>query len=361
MPLVFLPFPGSGFGPVEPMPAGLRWFAEDQPFSPITETLRALLAGTAPEHLWPALGWLATGHAQVRAVLADHRFSSRPELAHHPVPGLDAAMPPAPLGDLAGTDPPEHTRYRRLFTGWFAVRRTHALAGAAERATTEHLDAMAERGRAADLVRDYAKPVPAAIICDVLGVPHTDRAAFLEQVDLMASPDERPDARFAAYARVQEHLADLAGAKRVAPDDDLISALAGGGLRVDEVAGLATSLLGAGADTTAAVIGLSALALLRDRERVAPGGRAQFHALLKGEDPVKAAVEELLRPSRSRPPTAIPPGSPRPSRSTCTGASRPPTTWRSATAATSASASSSPAWSCGSRCPPCSGASRPCA
>jgi ABC-2 type transport system permease protein len=47
MPLMLLPFFGSGFVPVESMPAGLRWFAEHQPFTPIIETLRGLLTGTA--------------------------------------------------------------------------------------------------------------------------------------------------------------------------------------------------------------------------------------------------------------------------------------------------------------------------
>ena len=47
MPLMLLPFFGSGFVPVESMPAGLRWFAEHQPFTPIIETLRDLLTGTA--------------------------------------------------------------------------------------------------------------------------------------------------------------------------------------------------------------------------------------------------------------------------------------------------------------------------
>lgn len=46
MPLVFLPFLGSGFVPTDSMPAGLRWFAEYQPFTPIIETLRGLLLGT---------------------------------------------------------------------------------------------------------------------------------------------------------------------------------------------------------------------------------------------------------------------------------------------------------------------------
>jgi ABC-2 type transport system permease protein len=46
MPLVFLPFLGSGFVPTDSMPVGLRWFAEYQPFTPVIETLRGLLLGT---------------------------------------------------------------------------------------------------------------------------------------------------------------------------------------------------------------------------------------------------------------------------------------------------------------------------
>jgi ABC-2 type transport system permease protein len=46
-PLVFLPFLGSGFVPTDSMPVGLRWFAEYQPFTPIIETVRGLLLGTA--------------------------------------------------------------------------------------------------------------------------------------------------------------------------------------------------------------------------------------------------------------------------------------------------------------------------
>src|SRR5690606_13546944 len=45
MPLLLLPFLGSGFVPTDSMPAGLRWFAEYQPFTPVMETLRGLLVG----------------------------------------------------------------------------------------------------------------------------------------------------------------------------------------------------------------------------------------------------------------------------------------------------------------------------
>jgi ABC-2 type transport system permease protein len=60
MPLMLLPFFGSGFVPVESMPAGLRWFAENQPFTPIIETLRGLLTGTAIGSSGAlAVGWCA--------------------------------------------------------------------------------------------------------------------------------------------------------------------------------------------------------------------------------------------------------------------------------------------------------------
>ncbi|SHF94172.1 ABC transporter permease [Streptoalloteichus hindustanus] len=60
MPLVLLPFLGSGFVPTDSMPTGLRWFAEYQPFTPIIESVRALLSG-APlgNNLALALGWCA--------------------------------------------------------------------------------------------------------------------------------------------------------------------------------------------------------------------------------------------------------------------------------------------------------------
>ena len=54
-----LPFLGSGFVPVETMPAGVRWFAEYQPFTPIIETVRGLLAGSVvpATTVWTAIGW----------------------------------------------------------------------------------------------------------------------------------------------------------------------------------------------------------------------------------------------------------------------------------------------------------------
>ena len=78
MPLMLLPFFGSGFVPVESMPAGLRWFAEYQPFTPIIETVRGLLTGTAiGSSGLVATAWCA-GIALVGYLWARRNYERRP-------------------------------------------------------------------------------------------------------------------------------------------------------------------------------------------------------------------------------------------------------------------------------------------
>jgi ABC-2 type transport system permease protein len=78
MPLMLLPFFGSGFVPVESMPAGLRWFAEHQPFTPIIETVRGLLTGTAiGSSGLVATAWCA-GIALVGYLWARRNYERRP-------------------------------------------------------------------------------------------------------------------------------------------------------------------------------------------------------------------------------------------------------------------------------------------
>lgn len=81
MPLLILPFLGSGFVPTESMPSALAWFAEYQPFTPIMDTLRALLLGTSPEATtaWSAVAWCVAltllGHGWARRIYARPRKS----------------------------------------------------------------------------------------------------------------------------------------------------------------------------------------------------------------------------------------------------------------------------------------------
>ncbi|SFO88420.1 Cytochrome P450 [Amycolatopsis arida] len=234
------------------------------------------------------VGWLVTGHAAVRAVLADRRFSTRLELAHNPYgSGEDAPLPPAQPGDFLHVDPPEHTRYRRLLTGEFTVRRMRQLADRVERFTAERLDAMERQGPPADLVPAFAQAVPALVICDLLGVPYADRERFHHHAVVVTGSIGTAEEQAASYLALQEYLAELVPAKRAEPTDDLLSGLTRTDLTDEELTNIGVLLLGAGLDTTANMLALGTFALLGRPERVA--------ALRADPGLVEPAVEELLR------------------------------------------------------------------
>jgi cytochrome P450 len=265
--------------------------ATGRPFDPPTELGRIRERHPLVRMTYPDghVGWLVTGYATARAVLADQRFSSRYELAHYPMPGLEGIgePPPAPVGDLTGMDAPQHTRYRKLLAGRFTVRRMRGLTERVEQITGEHLDAMHGRGPGVDLVRAYAHPVPAVMICELLGVPYTDRDRFQGHTATLMSADTTMQERVAAYGALQEYVGRLVPAKRAAPTDDVLSDLTGSDLTDEELAGVGTFLLGAGLDTTANMLALGAFALLRH-----PG---QIAALRADPGIADQAVEELLR------------------------------------------------------------------
>ncbi|WP_329179200.1 cytochrome P450 [Streptomyces decoyicus] len=235
------------------------------------------------------LGRLVTGHAAARAILADPRFSSRYELLHLPEPiaGVSGEMPPAPVGDIIGLDAPEHTRYRRLLTGKFTVRRMRQLTERVEQFTTECLDAMEQAGPTADLVAAFAQPVPALMICELLGVPYADRERFQSQVATLFDQTADAEAKGAAYTALFQFLGALVLAKRAEPTDDLLSDLTTSDLTDEELAGIGGLLLAAGLDTTANMLGLGTFALLSNPD--------QLDALRADPDLAGQTVEELLR------------------------------------------------------------------
>nr|WP_079042718.1 cytochrome P450 [Streptomyces albus] len=235
------------------------------------------------------VGWLVTGHAAARALLADPRISSRYELLHPPVPmpGMPEELPPAPVGDMTGLDAPEHTRYRRLLTGKFTVRRMRRLTERIEHFTARCLDEMEQAGPGADLVTAFAQPVPALVICELLGVPYADRDRFRGQVAALFDQTAAPEAREGALGELFAYLNELVLAKRAEPTDDLLSELTTSNLHDEELAGIGSLLLAAGLDTTANMLALGTFALLSN-----PGQLAALRAepALAGQ-----AVEELLR------------------------------------------------------------------
>ena len=232
--------------------------------------------------------WLVTRYADAREVLGDATRFSTERLPVMRLPGTDPAAMRA--GNLLMTDPPEHTRLRRLLTGEFTVKRIRRLEPRITEIVEERLDAMAQAGPPTDLVADFALPVPSLVICELLGVPYADREDFQsrasKQIDLTLPLEER--GRVSAESRA--YMGDLVDRAFAEPGDDMLGMLVrehGEDLTRDELIGIASLLLIAGHETTANMLALGTLALL---------GRPEQAAMVR-EDPdaVAPAVEELMR------------------------------------------------------------------
>ncbi|MEX2974544.1 cytochrome P450 [Streptomyces sp. C184] len=241
--------------------------------------------------------WLVTRYDDVRSALADPRLSLD---RRHAGPGgyRGFALPPALDANLLNMDPPDHTRVRRLVVKAFTPGRVETLRAPVRRVAEELLDAMAERGRA-DLIADYAGPLPITVICDLLGIPQHDRRDFLAWSDALITPDpSRPERMKQAIGAMLEFYTGLIAAKRAEPGDDLLSDLiavrddapaADGSDRLteDELTSLAFLILFAGYENTVHLIGNAVLALL-DHPDI-------LRQLQQNPAELPTAVEEFLR------------------------------------------------------------------
>nr|WP_211176986.1 cytochrome P450 [Pseudonocardia acidicola] len=234
--------------------------------------------------------WLVTRHADVREVLGDtEHFSNqvrRPDGTPGEAPGGLPLMP----GFLLSYDPPEHTRLRRVLTREFTAKRMRRLEPRIHELVDEHLDAMQEAGPPADLVTEFALPVPSLVICELLGVPSGDRAAFQERTGTMLDVGRGEQARTAAAAASRVYMSELVTRARREPGEDMIGMLVrehGDDITHAELVGVATLLLIGGHETTSNMLGLGTLALLEHPDQLA----------VVRDDPaaVDTAIEELLR------------------------------------------------------------------
>ncbi|GAA1651386.1 cytochrome P450 [Nonomuraea maheshkhaliensis] len=262
------------------------------PFDPPDELARLRAERPVTPMIYPGghEGWLVTEHALVREVLADPRFSHRAELLRNPLPGasLSAEPRPAPPGAFTAMDPPEHTRYRRLLTGQFTVRRMRRWTTRIEEIAAELLTAMERHGPPADLVEMFAGPLPGLVICELLGVPTGDREEFVRGMSVLGRLDVPAGEKMAAFGKMQSFMLDLVRAKRERPTDDLLGGLIDSSDLTDgELAVIGGILTGAGFDTTANMIALGVFALLDHP--------AQLAALRSDPALIGNAVEELLR------------------------------------------------------------------
>jgi cytochrome P450 len=238
--------------------------------------------------------YLVTRHADVKNVLADSaRFSNESRRAFESPdapPISDEERARIRAGNLLGFDPPEHTRLRRMLTPEFTVRRMRRLEPRIVEIVDDHLDAMEKAGPPADLVADFALPIPSLVICELLGVPYADRASFQARTGRLLDLSLPQDERLELARDGRDYMADLVARTQAAPGDDMLGMLVrdhGADLTTDELIGMAQLLLVAGHETTSNMLGLGTLALLQHPEQLE----------LVRDDPaaVASAVEELLR------------------------------------------------------------------
>ncbi|MFE0192419.1 cytochrome P450 [Streptomyces sp. NPDC058989] len=232
--------------------------------------------------------WLVTRYEDVRAVLGDLRFSA--DATHPGFPFLTAGARElfSNSPSFIRTDDPEHARQRRMLTADFMIKKMEGMRPEVQRIADELLDRMTEGRDSADLVAEFALPLPSLVICLLLGVPYEDHDFFQERSRILLNLGSAPEDVRTAQADLEHYLSELAESKRQSPDSGIVSRLVDRGeLDALEIASMGRLLLIAGHETTANMTALSTLTLLRNPDQL---------ARLR-EDPslIKGAVEELLR------------------------------------------------------------------
>jgi hypothetical protein len=237
--------------------------------------------------------WIVSRYADARQVLADQRFSADPN--HPGFPEKSAAYKAAMAERNVRTlDNPDHDIEKRMLIRDFTVRRVAQLRPKIQDRVDSLIDAMLESGPPADIVTDFASPVPTMVICETLGVPYADREFFAQRANACLSSAVSEEVASQAGRELEGYLDELIDQKDRQPEDDLISRLVVDVMRSgersrDHVIAQAKLVLVTGHETTANMIALSILALL-----VHPD---QLELLTASEDPklLSNAIEELLR------------------------------------------------------------------
>ena len=245
------------------------------------------------------LVWLVTSYDLSRRILADPRVS-----ADRANPGFPSAQSPqarqverdaieAGRRSMLTADAPVHGAHRRMLAAEFTPQRVSELRPGIQEIVDQCVDCLLGAAQPADLVEHVSLPVPALVVCQLLGVPSGKRGDFQHWTRKLLAQDTPAAEMSACWAALSEFLDQLVRLKEDGdPGKDTLGRLISGNRRTgamthDEVVANAMLLLVAGHETTAQMISLGVAALLEN-----PGQRERLTA-----DPslLPAAVEELLR------------------------------------------------------------------
>ncbi|MFF6843428.1 cytochrome P450 [Streptomyces tanashiensis] len=232
--------------------------------------------------------YLITGHSEAREAFTDPRLSKDTARFFADRPS-NRDLHPAISRTMLTSDPPAHTRHRRVATPLFTTGRVRELRPYITRVVDDLMSTW-RPGTRIDLVADLAVPLPVTVVCELLGVPEADRTTLAARShDLFDATDT--GITDAASHHIGTYLTDLVDTARATPGDGplhpFLRDCEEGGLDRDESVSLAALLLVAGHETTTHFIGNAVLALLRHPEAL--------DRLRRNPDLIPGALDELLR------------------------------------------------------------------
>ncbi|MGC7102898.1 cytochrome P450 [Amycolatopsis lurida] len=248
--------------------AEFAWLRDEKP---VVRTNVPLLTGGMSE------AWMVTRYNDVRKVLGDSAF----RLATVVKDGSAEAGAVVDVDDL---------RLPEAIASAFTMRNLKLLRPRIEELIEGQLDRLGQRGNAGDIVFDFAMPVSALVICELLGIPYADQEQFQQNsaafIDTSLSAEQQAAAGLALY----EYFHDQVVRRRQAPGVGLLGRLVrdhGDEFDDQQIITMATVLTVAGYETTASTLALSVLVLM--------GVPEQLAAVRDDPECVDRAVEELLR------------------------------------------------------------------
>ncbi|MFJ9890723.1 cytochrome P450 [Streptomyces sp. NPDC091287] len=245
-------------------------------------------------------GWLVLRHTEARAALTDPAIVKDPARGARIIARRMGVEPPAPhekspgermlVEHMLNTDPPDHTRLRKLVAKAFTARQIQGLRPRIERIVDRLLDDIQGQSEV-DLLKVLGYPLPITLICEMIGVPDDDQAAFgawSNALTVAVQPEQLQE----TAQKMAQYLAGLIEHKRAHPADDLITGLIQArdddhSLSENELVSMVFQLLVAGYETTTHLLGNGILALLRHPDQLA--------ALRADRSLLAGTVEEFSR------------------------------------------------------------------
>jgi cytochrome P450 len=230
--------------------------------------------------------WLVTGDAEARAVLADTKSYSNDI---RPFAGKRGAAD-GDIGGLGFTDPPEHTRLRKLLTPEFTMRRLERLRPRIGAIVERQLDEMERQGPVVDLVPTFAFPIPFLVICELLGLPDEERDTFRQLGSARFDVTYGGQGAFGAVSDSRKFLMEETRRQRKDPGEGLIGQIIrehGDEINDFDLGGLADGVFTGGLETSASMLALGTAVLLEHPE--------DYRRLADDAAAAERTVEELLR------------------------------------------------------------------